>query len=198
MRHKRRERALANRAQSKESNKPKTTSAERMRKLRERRKAETSDVASEPGVASTSRAAQAMDIDTDSEQSTQSQTESTQYSTWSLCNSHNLTFVIHSSCYLCNKCILIHKTFNFFSLFYTHLNVFTQKIFGSISKILPTPFFSRILVKINLFNHVGFMVDKVALGQAFSEYFGFPCQSAFHQFLHNHPRLLSGAGTIGQ
>jgi hypothetical protein len=49
-----------------------------MRKLRERRKAETSGVASEPGVASTSRAAHAMDIDTDSEQSTQSQTESTQ------------------------------------------------------------------------------------------------------------------------
>jgi hypothetical protein len=52
-------------------------SADRMRKLRERHKAETSGVASEPGVASTSRAAQAMDIDTDSEQSTQNQTEST-------------------------------------------------------------------------------------------------------------------------
>jgi hypothetical protein len=26
-------------------------------------------------------------------------------------------------------------------------------------------------------DHVGFMVDKVALGQVFSEYFGFPCQS---------------------
>jgi hypothetical protein len=33
--------------------------------------------------------------------------------------------------------------------------------------------------------HVGFVVDKAALGQVFSEYFGFPCQS-FHQFLHNH------------
>jgi hypothetical protein len=30
---------------------------------------------------------------------------------------------------------------------------------------------------------VGFVVDKVALGQDFSEYFGFPCQSLFHQFL---------------
>jgi hypothetical protein len=29
---------------------------------------------------------------------------------------------------------------------------------------------------------VGFGVDKVALGQVFSEYFGFPCQSLFHQF----------------
>jgi hypothetical protein len=38
--------------------------------------------------------------------------------------------------------------------------------------------------------HVGFVVDKAALGQVFSEYFGFPCQS-FHQFLHhhNHPGL---------
>jgi hypothetical protein len=30
---------------------------------------------------------------------------------------------------------------------------------------------------------VGFVVDKVALGQVFSEYFGFPCKSSFHQFL---------------
>jgi hypothetical protein len=37
---------------------------------------------------------------------------------------------------------------------------------------------------------VGFVVDKAALGQVFSEYFGFPCQS-FHRFFHyhNHPGL---------
>jgi hypothetical protein len=29
------------------------------------------------------------------------------------------------------------------------------------------------------------MVDKVALEQVFSEYFGFPCQSSFHQILHH-------------
>jgi hypothetical protein len=109
MRQKQWEMARANRAESKEWNKPKTTSEERMRKLRERRKAETSGVASEPGVASTNRAAQAMDKDTDSEQPTQSQTQSTRYSTRSLCNSHNSTVVIHSFCYRCNKCILIHK-----------------------------------------------------------------------------------------
>jgi hypothetical protein len=36
--------------------------------------------------------------------------------------------------------------------------------------------------------HVVFVVDKAALGQVFSEYFDFPCQS-FHRFLHyhNHP-----------
>jgi hypothetical protein len=28
---------------------------------------------------------------------------------------------------------------------------------------------------------VGFVVDKVASGQVFSEYFGFPCQSSFYQ-----------------
>jgi hypothetical protein len=46
--------------------------------------------------------------------------------------------------------------------------------------------------------HVGFVVDKVALGQVFPEYFGFPCQFSFHQLLHNHPHLSSGACTIGQ
>jgi hypothetical protein len=41
---------------------------------------------------------------------------------------------------------------------------------------------------------VGFVVDKAALGQVFSEYFRFPCQS-FHQFLHhhNHPGLAQQA-----
>jgi hypothetical protein len=37
---------------------------------------------------------------------------------------------------------------------------------------------------------VGLVVDKVALGQVFSEY--------FHQFLQNYNHLSSGAGTIGQ
>jgi hypothetical protein len=34
--------------------------------------------------------------------------------------------------------------------------------------------------------HVGFVVDKVALGQVFSEYFGFFYQSSFHEILHPH------------
>jgi hypothetical protein len=45
---------------------------------------------------------------------------------------------------------------------------------------------------------VGFVVDKVALAQVFSEYFGFPYKSSFHQLLNNHYHLTSGAGTIGQ
>jgi hypothetical protein len=44
---------------------------------------------------------------------------------------------------------------------------------------------------------VGFVVDKVELGQVFSEYFGFPCQFSFHRLLHTH-HLSSGDGTIGQ
>jgi hypothetical protein len=46
-------------------------------------------------------------------------------------------------------------------------------------------------------SHVGFVVDKVALGQVFSECFCFPCQLSFHRLLQtNH--LSYGAGTIGQ
>jgi hypothetical protein len=47
-------------------------------------------------------------------------------------------------------------------------------------------------------SHVGFVADIVALEHVFSEYFGFPWQSSFHKFLHNHYHLSSGAGIIGQ
>jgi hypothetical protein len=33
---------------------------------------------------------------------------------------------------------------------------------------------------------VGFIVDEVALGHVYSEYFCFPCQSSFHQTIHPH------------
>jgi hypothetical protein len=38
---------------------------------------------------------------------------------------------------------------------------------------------------------MGFVVDKAALGQVFSDYFGFPYQLSLHQLLyhHNHPGL---------
>jgi hypothetical protein len=43
------------------------------------------------------------------------------------------------------------------------------------------------------------MVDKVTLGQIFSEYFGFQCQFSFHRLFNiHHHHLSSGAGTIGQ
>jgi hypothetical protein len=31
-----------------------------------------------------------------------------------------------------------------------------------------------------------FVMEKVGLGQVFSENFGFPCQSTFNLLLHNH------------
>jgi hypothetical protein len=45
---------------------------------------------------------------------------------------------------------------------------------------------------------VNFVVDKVALGQVFSQYFDFTYQSSFHQLLYNHHHLSSGGGTTGQ
>jgi hypothetical protein len=45
---------------------------------------------------------------------------------------------------------------------------------------------------------VGFVVDKVALGQVLSEFFGLRCQLSFHRLLRIHHHLSSGAGTIGQ
>jgi hypothetical protein len=41
------------------------------------------------------------------------------------------------------------------------------------------------------------VVDKVAVGQDFSEYFGFHRHS-FHQLLHAHHHPSSEAGTIGK
>jgi hypothetical protein len=46
---------------------------------------------------------------------------------------------------------------------------------------------------------VGFVVDKAALEQVLSKYFGFPCQLLFNRLLYNHHyHLSSGAGIIGQ
>jgi hypothetical protein len=43
---------------------------------------------------------------------------------------------------------------------------------------------------------VGFVMDKAALGQVLSEYFGFPCQS-FHQFFHHHHHPALAQQAIG-
>jgi hypothetical protein len=47
------------------------------------------------------------------------------------------------------------------------------------------------------YGQVGFVVDKVALGQAFSEYFDVSCQSSFQKILHPHNQP-GQAGTVGQ
>jgi hypothetical protein len=63
----------------------------------------------------------------------------------------------------------------------------------AVSRRLPTAA-ARVQARVS---HIVFAVGKAALGQVFSEYFGFPCQ-AFHRLLHTHHNLSSGAGTIGQ
>jgi hypothetical protein len=58
-----------------------------------------------------------------------------------------------------------------------------RDIAEAVSRWLPTPA-ARVRARVW---EVGFVVDKVASGQVFSEYFGFPCQNrSFHQLLHPH------------
>jgi hypothetical protein len=61
-----------------------------------------------------------------------------------------------------------------------------RAIAEAVSRWLPT---AAVRVRARVWQ-VGFVVDKVASGHIFSEYFGFPCQNLlFHQLLHphNHP-----------
>jgi hypothetical protein len=70
-----------------------------------------------------------------------------------------------------------------------YIEIFTHRFGGAVAQRLHTGFPLR-RPGFAYGQHVGFVVDKAALGQDFSEYFGFPCQS-FHRFLHyhNHPGL---------
>jgi hypothetical protein len=73
-----------------------------------------------------------------------------------------------------------------------HANSLTElgglAIAQAVSRWLPTAW-ARVRARVW---QVEFVVEKVALGQVFSEYFGFPCQSLFHQIFlhHNHPRQV--------
>jgi hypothetical protein len=53
------------------------------------------------------------------------------------------------------------------------------------------------LVQAQFRSCAGFVVDKVALGKVFSEYFSFSRHSR-HQLLYTHHHPSSGAGTMGQ
>jgi hypothetical protein len=61
---------------------------------------------------------------------------------------------------------------------------FDRAVAQAVSRWLPTA-----AAQVASRQHVRFVVDKVALGQVFSKYFGFPCQSSFHQFLNHHNHL---------
>jgi hypothetical protein len=67
-----------------------------------------------------------------------------------------------------------------------YMQICGRAIAEAVSRWLPTAA-ARIRARVW---QVGFVVDNVASGQVFSEYFGFPCQNrSFHQLLHphNHP-----------
>jgi hypothetical protein len=57
-----------------------------------------------------------------------------------------------------------------------------RAIAQAVSRWLPTAV-ARVRVRAE---QVGFVMDKVALGQVFSKYFDFSCQSSFRQVLHHH------------
>jgi hypothetical protein len=58
-----------------------------------------------------------------------------------------------------------------------------RAIAEAVSRWLPTAA-TRVRARVW---QVGFVVDKVASGQVFPEYFDFPCQNhSFHQLLHHH------------
>jgi hypothetical protein len=79
---------------------------------------------------------------------------------------------------------LVYKVSELKEKFYRHLNL-RSKI-----KAMTVKHLENKLSVLRYGQHVGFVVDKAALEQVFSEYFGFPCQP-FHRFLHyhNHPGL---------
>jgi hypothetical protein len=66
-----------------------------------------------------------------------------------------------------------------------------RAIAEAVSRWLPTAA-ARVRARVW---QVGFVVNKVASGQVFSKYFGFPCQDlSFHQLHHhNHPGQLTEA-----
>jgi hypothetical protein len=72
----------------------------------------------------------------------------TYYSTRSLCNSHNSSFVIHSFCYRCNNCILIHKTFISFHIS-TRIQTFSRDKASVVSLKHYLPHFFPSIVKVN-------------------------------------------------
>jgi hypothetical protein len=63
---------------------------------------------------------------------------------------------------------------------YAYVDMLGRAIAQAVSRWLPTAVVRGSSPGLVMWN---FVVDKVALGQVFSEYFGFPCQSSFHQLL---------------
>jgi hypothetical protein len=81
--------------------------------------------------------------------------------------------------------ITLHKHHFIFPSACTHVTVQGRAIAQAVSRWLPIAAVrgsSPVLVMWD------FVVGKVALGQVFSEYFGFPCQISFHKLLQRGTR----------
>jgi hypothetical protein len=99
-------------------------------------------------------------------------------------------------------CVHLQGTEDGVSMFFWNISKRLQELTAShdrvitqtVSRRLPT---AAARVRAH-FRSCGICVDKVALGQVSSEYFGFSCQFSFHRLLHIHHHLSSGAHTIGQ
>jgi hypothetical protein len=75
---------------------------------------------------------------------------------------------------------------------HSYMSIGGRAIAEAVSRWLPSAA-TRVRARVW---QVGFMMDKVASGQVFSEYFDSPCQNrSFHQLLdqHNHPGQLAEA-----
>jgi hypothetical protein len=70
-----------------------------------------------------------------------------------------------------------------------------RAIAQAVSRLLPT---AAVRVSSPGLVMWDFVVDKVVLGQVLSEYFGFPCQSSFHQLFQKSSSSITGVCTIGQ
>jgi hypothetical protein len=65
--------------------------------------------------------------------------------------------------------------------------VWGRAIAQAVSRWLPTAAVQGSSPGLDMWD---FVVDKVALGQVFSEYFGFPCQFSFHQLLQKSSSII--------
>jgi hypothetical protein len=75
-----------------------------------------------------------------------------------------------------------------------YIDLHVRAIAQAVSRRLPT---AAARFRAQVRSCVGFVLDKIALGQVFSEYFGFPCQLSFHRLFHAH-HLSCRDGTISQ
>jgi hypothetical protein len=87
------------------------------------------------------------------------------------------------------QCVLLLKVYTIYT--YTEVG---RAIAQAVSRWLPTAA-TRVRARVS---SCGIVVGKVAMVKVFYVYFGLPFHSSFHQLLHNHHHLSSGAGTIGQ